>query len=129
MDDIQKAQRFMELDRRFMGAMMRIMPGVASEDVVAEFQSLQQGYGELLQLGPPQYPLYQHDDLRRKMAECEEYVARTYDSLRDNEPASRHYEQAALAYEALGQRQRNRDRQASPIASLDASMPRCLFSN
>lgn len=58
-----------------------------------------------MQDGPPQYPLYQLDDVRGRMADVLETTARAYDSLRDSQQAVAYFERAAIAFDEVGQQE------------------------
>lgn len=100
--DIALAQRLMQLDRRLMEAMPRIMPGTANDSLVQELSSIQRGYEELLAEGPPSFPLYTLDTVRFKIADTENFVARAHDSMNHVEEAASFYKQAAQHYEEAG---------------------------
>ena len=101
-DDVGKARRLIEIDQRYLMAMPSTMPGQASEAVVAMFESIKADYEALIQAGPPSFPLYSVDDVHVKVADVTESIARTYDSLRNDEQAAMHYERAAEGYERHG---------------------------
>jgi tetratricopeptide (TPR) repeat protein len=101
-DDVAKARRLIEIDQRYLLAMPNTLPGQASEAVVAMFQSIKADYESLIQAGPPSFPLYSVDDIQVKVADVTESIARTYDSLRNDEQAALHYERAAEGYERHG---------------------------
>jgi tetratricopeptide (TPR) repeat protein len=101
-DDVDKARRLVEIDQRYMMAMPNTLPGQASEAVVAIFESIRAEYEALIQAGPPSFPLYTVDDLLVKVADVTESIARTYDSLRNDDQAAIHYERAAEGYARHG---------------------------
>lgn len=88
-----------------MRAAVRAMPGVATPDVVTELQAVHQGLDELLQAGSPTSALYSLDDVRTAMAECLDFIARAYESMRDDQKAAEYFERAVVAYEAMGKSQ------------------------
>ena len=92
----------MQLDRRLMEAMPRIMPGTANDALLEELSDIQRGYEELLAAGPPSYPLYTLDSVRIKIADTENFMARANDSLNRVEAAAEYFEQAAQHYDEAG---------------------------
>ena len=106
MDDMDKLHAYMAADSRLLQAMPGIMPGAASEKVVEEFQSILASYRQLLAAGAPQTPLYTLDDIRVKIADTLEYIARTYVTMRDDDAAVPYLEEAAQAYDAVGKLER-----------------------
>ncbi len=103
MDDMTKVRMYMDIDRRYLTAMPRIMPGQASEGVIREFGEILADYHKLLAAGPPKFAFYKMEDVQLKIADVTESIARTNDSLRQNEQAKVYYEKAIRAYEELGQ--------------------------
>lgn len=101
-DDVDKARRLIEIDQRYLMAMPNTLPGQASEAVVATFESIRAEYEALIQAGPPSFPLYTVDDLLVKVADVTESIARTYDSLRNDDQAAIHYARAAEGYARHG---------------------------
>lgn len=108
LDDLGKARLLMAIDRRYMTAMLKVMPGMASEEVIWELKAILADYERLLQAGLPQYPfcLCKAEDIRGKMADVIESIARAYDSLRNSDRTRLYYEQAAQAYEKIGQQEK-----------------------
>ncbi len=101
-DDVGKARRLIEIDQRYLLAMPDTLPGKASEAVVRTFESIKADYEALIQAGPPSFALYKVEDLLVKVADVTESIARTYDSLRNDDQAAIHYERAAEAYARHG---------------------------
>jgi hypothetical protein len=99
-EEVARAHRMMDLDRRALLALMCIDPGRASDALAGEFIQIQQGYQGLLQAGPS--ALYSLDSLRAKIAEAEDSIARVHDSLNHVDLAISHYEAASVMFEALG---------------------------
>ena len=103
MDDISKMRRLIANDQRHNVAMMKTLPGMVSEAVVEELESIQQEYERLVRFGEPtKYPLYKIVDLQGKIAACQESLARAHESLRHDEKAREFYAAAAQAYDELG---------------------------
>lgn len=102
MNDAVKADFFMEVQRRQMAAMSRAMPGTANEAVVEEFKAIYASYNQLLQTGAPEQPLYSITDVQRSMADVLEWIARSYDSMRDVEQANHYYKKAVDAFQVVG---------------------------
>jgi hypothetical protein len=101
-DDMLKANSMLMLDRRYIATLQELEPGRASDAVVTELAAIQGGYKGLLQSGAPAYPLYKLDDIRRKIAETEDSIARAHDSMNHWDVAVRHYEAAAGMFESIG---------------------------
>jgi tetratricopeptide (TPR) repeat protein len=103
MDDMAKMRMYMDIDRRYLMAMPKIMPGQASKEVIREFEEILADYQKLLIAGPPQFSFYKIEDVQLKIADVTESIARTNDSLRQDDQARVYYEKAIRAYEELGQ--------------------------
>lgn len=103
MSDIDKAMQFMAIQQRHAQAMMKILPGTASQQVVAELKTIYAEYEALFESGPPDFEFYTLDDVRSNMADVLEMIARTYDSLRDEDRAIEYYEKAAVSFDAINQ--------------------------
>ena len=103
MDDTAKALWFMEIQQRHMAAMPKILPGTASDELIEEFKAIYDDYKKLLKMGPPVQPLYTLNDVRGRMADALDKIARTYDSMRNEEKAIYYYEQAAMAFDEINQ--------------------------
>lgn len=101
MSDIDKAMQFVSIQQRHMEAMMRILPGTA--EVIAELEAVYADYKTLFESGPPDFEFYTLDDVRSNMADVLEWIARTYDSLRDDDRAIEYYEKAAASFDAINQ--------------------------
>jgi tetratricopeptide (TPR) repeat protein len=102
LNDGRKARWFFVVQQRHQAALMHMLPGSASEAVIAELEEIQGEYDRLLEAGPPDYPLYSLDDVRQRQANVLATIGRMYDSLRDGAQARYYLEQAVLAFEALG---------------------------
>src|SRR4051812_31713939 len=120
-DDFAQARRLIEIDQRYLLAMPNTLPGKASDAVVRTFESIKADYEALIEAGPPALALFTLDDVRIKVADVTESIARTYDSLRDDAAAATHYRQAAEGYERYGQADKaNRCRSALAQLTLAA---------
>jgi tetratricopeptide (TPR) repeat protein len=92
----------MQLDRRLLEAMPKIMPGIANDALVQDLSSIQHGYEELLAEGPPSFALYTLDNVRFKIADTENFIARAHDSMNHVDEAASFYRQAAQHYQEVG---------------------------
>lgn len=104
-EDIAKAQRLLEIDRRYVAAIQQVMPGSVTEPLVAELQAILDAYDRLYRSGPPSFPLFSTQDLQRKMADTVEFIARAHESLSRVDQAKRYYQQAAERFQAIGAHQ------------------------
>jgi tetratricopeptide (TPR) repeat protein len=102
--DGAKALIFMEVQQRHMAAMSGAMPGAANEAVIEEFKAIYSDYDQLVHMGAPEHPLYSITDVQRRMADVLEWIARSYDSMRDIEQANYYYEKAVGRFQSLGDR-------------------------
>jgi tetratricopeptide (TPR) repeat protein len=110
-DDETKTKRFMEVQQRHMQAMMRI-PSARSidsgraeshDEVVAELEEIGRAYEELLQLGPPDFPLYSIEDVHARLADAFHRIAQTYEFPPSRFDLAREYYRKAIAsYRAAG---------------------------
>lgn len=110
-DDQTKAVRFMEIQQRHMQAMMRIPSAQSidsgrtdsSDEVVAELEEIGRAYEELLQLGPPDSPLYSLEQVHARLADAFHRIAQTYEFPPSRFDLAREYYQKAIAsYRAAG---------------------------
>jgi len=131
--DMRKVNTMIELDKRYMVTLGDVQPGRATDALVGELAGIYKGYESLLQEGAPSYPLYSLDDIRKKIAETEDSIARAHDSMNNWELAVRHYEVAAKKFEALGDTEKARRSRAgigrlklSSEGGIDAEIKRLL---
>ncbi len=101
-DDIQKIQQFTALGSRLMQCMMSCMPGNVNRQVIDELTSIHADYITLLHKGPPQIGLYTEVNVKAKIAETLEWIARAHDSLADWQGAVAAYQIAIQAFAELG---------------------------
>jgi hypothetical protein len=103
LDDMAKARRLMEIDRRYLPMLADTMPGRANDQVIRNLESVHDDYERLARCGLPTYPLYTERDLEGKMADVMESLARAHDSLNHVEEARRAYKQAQQMWQHTGQ--------------------------
>lgn len=101
--DLAKVQKLMALDRRYLPLLADIMPGRATPKTITELETLREDYERLAAAGPPDHPFYTPKDLRGKIADVLESIARTQDSLNRVEEARDHYQRALQAWAEIGQ--------------------------
>jgi tetratricopeptide (TPR) repeat protein len=110
-DDQTKAIRYMEIQERHMQAMMRTPSArpidsarrESTDEVVAELQEIHRAYEELLQLGPPTFPLYSLDDVHARLADVFHRIAQTYEFPPARpELALEYYRRSIDSYRAAG---------------------------
>ncbi|WP_017654045.1 hypothetical protein [Fortiea contorta] len=78
LDDEEKLRWFIDIDRRHLNAIANKLPDKVNQQVLQEFIAILQEYKKLLQLQPPNYPLYKAEDLRDKIANVMEDIADVY---------------------------------------------------
>lgn len=98
-DDEEKLRWFIDIDRRHLMAMPDKSPEKVSEKVLQEFIAILQEYQKLLQVKPPNYPLYKVEDLRDKIANVMEDIADIYNVMCNTDVlAGFYYKQANFYY-------------------------------
>ena len=102
LDDMAKMKRFMELDRRYLFALPRIMPGKADASLLQELQEIAAGYGQLRKAGPHSFGLYTGEQLTNRIADVHASMARVRESMRDDAQAEKEYAVAIELYTGLG---------------------------
>jgi tetratricopeptide (TPR) repeat protein len=102
MDDLTKLRWLMAIDRRYMLAMPKRLPGRADETVARELEEICADYERLLQAGPSQSTFFTTEALREKIADLQRSIASTYGSLRRYLEAGRYFEAAAQSYAGIG---------------------------
>ncbi len=111
-DVMNQVNTMMALDKRFIATLNDLEPGRAKDALITELEVIQHGYEDLLQQGTPSYPLYSLNEIRGKIGETLDSIARAHDSMNAWEPAVSYYEKAATLFESIGdlakaQRSRN----------------------
>lgn len=102
-DDMAKARKLMEIDRRYLPMMADILPGRANARVIAELKAVQSDYERLAKAGPPTFAFYTARDLDGKIADVLESLARAHDSLNQATEARDYYQRAIQKWTAVAQ--------------------------
>ena len=102
LDDLSKMKRFMELDRRHMFALPRVLPGKADGSLLQELQEIAAGYGQLCKAGPHSYGLYTGEQLATRIADVHSTMAHVCECMRDDAQAEKEYAVAIGIYTGLG---------------------------
>lgn len=98
-DDEEKLRWLIDIDHRHLMAMPDKLPEKVSEKVLQEFVAILQEYKKLLQVEPPNYPLYKVEDLRDKIANVMEDIADIYTLMCNIDvQAGFYYKQASFYY-------------------------------
>jgi hypothetical protein len=101
--DYSRSMEMIQLDKRVTDMMMRTHFNPVNDAVIADWKNIVDGYRELIKAGPPKMPLYTIKDLRLKVAQSLEALARAYTSLHDGKQSSVYYKQAAKAFDEAGE--------------------------
>jgi tetratricopeptide (TPR) repeat protein len=102
--DAARAMELIQIDKRVTAMMMRTHFNPVDDTVIADWKNIVDDYRELIKAGPPKTPLYTIDNVRLKVAQSLEALARAYASLHDAKQSSAYYKQAAQAFHEAGER-------------------------
>jgi hypothetical protein len=100
--DYEKGMRLIELDQRVTSMMMRVWSNPVTDDIIADWKKILNGYLDLLKAGDAPSSFYTLESLQVKVAETVEAIARAYASKRDTASAARYFRDAALEFEKAG---------------------------
>ena len=98
MSEIDAMKHSLSLDQQLSMAMMKVMPGSATEELVEQLDDLADAYDELLDVLDDSWSILDRPGLKSKIGQCCYFAGMACESLRDDEEALEYYQQALQVF-------------------------------